>query len=211
MKELKWMIRSGELDRDRTLDNLVEENAYTTGKVHYMHKPFRAFICCSKNLPLVAIDLGYSATSPSCGLAWTGYEPAIKLQFGAAIRKVKELIWENDIQLIVLEAVLSTFHKSNGNPDIRGEFERGRGWYHGAGVLTYASALQFIKMLANDLKSKQVYIAEAFLSNKGRKTSHTEDALLIRDLFWDIHPVELHCNVEPSTDLINGVPSVRVF
>jgi hypothetical protein len=110
-----------------------------------------------------------------------------------------------------LEALLSTYHAPSGNPDIRGDFEQGRGWYYGAGVLSFAGALRFLQVLNEYLKARTLWVAEAFLSNKDAPTGHVEDAILIHDRFWDVHPVELRAGVEPASPLVQGVPSVRVF
>ena len=90
-----------------------------------------AFQKSLKRLPIIAVDIGYSSNKRSCGLAWTGHEEPICLQFGKAIEKVAELCGKFEQPLLVIEAALSIFHRKNGNPDIRGEFEEGRGWYWG--------------------------------------------------------------------------------
>jgi hypothetical protein len=115
--------------------------------------------------------------------------------------------------ILVLEAVLSTCHAQNGNPKTRGDFENGRGWYYGAGVLTFAAALRFIKKLSDALAKRNgpIFVAEAFLSNKDTTTGHGDDARLIRDQFWNVQRAQLNAVVEPASPLVAGIPSVRVF
>jgi hypothetical protein len=113
--------------------------------------------------------------------------------------------------LLILEAVLSTYHAPSGNPDIRGDFERGRGWYWGAGVLTFAGALRFLHALNQELKGRELLLAEAFLSNKDAPTGHSDDAVLIHEGFRATQAALLKSGVEPASPLVGGVPSVRVF
>jgi len=163
----------------------------------------------SKDLNIIVVDIGYSAKRRTCGISWSD-DKCEKYQFGEAIRCVAEQINNYKIQVIVLEAVLSTYHVDNGNPDIRGDFERGRGWYFGAGVLTFAAAKRFLSELVYELE-KDIYLAEAFLSRQGKNGSHCEDAKLIRKEFWKTQPAELKEKVKPSSSYVNGVPPVRVF
>jgi hypothetical protein len=82
--------------------------------------------------------------------------------------------------VLILEAVLSTYHRPNGNPDIRGQFEKGRGWYYGPGVTTLAAAMRFIGQLTRRVKADHdLLLAEAFLSFKKVKSRHLDDALTI--------------------------------
>jgi hypothetical protein len=85
-----------------------------------------------------------------------------------------------------LEAVLSTYHNPETDyREIRGKFESGRGWYYGAGVLTYAAPQPFLSCLARKLpEDRTVPLAEAFLSNKAGPTCHANDARCIATRFW---------------------------
>jgi hypothetical protein len=163
-----------------------------------------------RDIPIVVVDLGYSARRKSCGLYWTGAERPEELTFGNTIRSTAAIIKEKGHRLLVLEAPLSTFHATSGNPDVRGDFERGRGWYHGAGASTFAGAVRFLAALS-ELLTGELLLAEAFLSNKDGPTAHGEDAVQIHDSFWRTLPVELEQGVEAGFPLISGIPSVRVF
>ena len=114
--------------------------------------------------------------------------------------------------VLILEAVLSTYHDKYGNPDIRGDFEKRRGWYYGPGVVTYAAAIRFLTILRQKcLSNVNVYLAEAFLSFQKTPRCHSDDARIIFDSFWDTHSEKLKDTTEPILDFIEGIPSVRVF
>ena len=114
--------------------------------------------------PHIAIDLGYSHDAASCGIMHSNIKEPTTLQFGATINEVARLVEQIGPCILILEAVLSTYHDELGNPDIRGVFEKGRGWYYGPGVVTYAAAIRFLRMLMQYCSSHAtVYLAEAFL------------------------------------------------
>jgi hypothetical protein len=161
--------------------------------------------------PLLVVDVGYSAHRKSCGLYWTGAQEASEHSFGDAIEQTAQLVGQLTAPVLVLEAVLSTYHAPSGNPGIRGDFEQGRGWYYGAGILSFGAALRFLQVLNQKMQGRDLDIAEAFLSNKDTPTGHGEDAVLIHHRFWVTPPVELKDDVEPASFLIHGVPSIRVF
>lgn len=166
--------------------------------------------------PLVVVDLGYSKSRASCGVTWTGLGRATNHRFSVAIGKVakglRKLKQKNPI--LVIEAPLSWCHTNRGNPTRRGDFENGRLWYCQPGASVCLGAIRFVKQVAELLDGdfEQILIAEAFLSNKPQDgTDHADDARQILDGFWDVNPEKLADNVEPISDLIEGVPSVRVF
>jgi len=57
---------------------------------------------------------------------YKGIAQPIELQFGNTISAVAQWINQNSTCILIIEAVLSTFHNESGNPDIRGDFEQGR-------------------------------------------------------------------------------------
>jgi hypothetical protein len=165
-----------------------------------------------EDLPLIVVDLGYSRNQKSCGIASPVMNRPIELQFGQAIKTTAELISRTGSSVLALEAVLSTFHQDNGNPDIRGDFEKGRGWYHGPGVATLAAALRFLTELRKTAhNSMDIYLAEAYLSFKKSRSRHMNDAQTICDQFWQTQIQSLAIGTEPVADFISGVPSVRAF
>ena len=172
---------------------------------------FKAFSAAPHERELVAVDLGYSAQRRSCGLHWTGVQEPVEVSFDEAIARTGKRVLQLTDPVLVLEAVLSTYHAPSGNPDIRGDFERGRGWYYDAGVLSFAAALRFLQELKQHVQGRDLDVAEAFLSNKDTPTGHGEDARLIHDRFWTARPETLRGGVEPASPLVRDVPSVRVF
>jgi hypothetical protein len=167
------------------------------GHAHYRH---------------LAIDIGYSRNKSTSGIMHEGIDQPIELKFGDAIGTVAQWIDRNGTCIIIIEAVLSTFHNEFGNPDFRGDFEQGRGWYYGPGVVTFAAAMRFLQVLrqqvANDVF---VLLAEAFLSFKKTRSRHSNDAMIIFNRFWDTQPEKIKAGTEPILYFIDGVPSVRVF
>jgi hypothetical protein len=134
------------------------------------------------------------------------------LEFGKTIEEVVRLAENPGSFVLILEAVLSTYHDEHGNPDIRGDFEKGRGWYYGPGVATYVAANRFLRILHQKCTSSSVvYLAEAFLSFKKERSCHSADAFIIFNSFWDTRPESLKDGTEPILDIIQGIPSVRVF
>lgn len=169
----------------------------------------------ASNLSVIAVDLGYSEKKKTCGIAWSGDDRAENCTFGDCIGRTADAIrtFGSGSVVVVLEAVLSRRHNpATGNPMIRAGFERGRGWYCQPGVLTFAAALRFLDQLRLLLPhGTRVYVAEAFLSNKGGRTAHAEDASRIAQRFWAMTPVELASDVEPASPHVRGVPPIRVF
>jgi hypothetical protein len=162
--------------------------------------------------PHIAIDLGYSHKAATCGIMHSGINEPITLKFGNTIKEVSMLVEQIGTCVLIFEAVLSTFHDENGNPDIRGVFEKGRGWYYGPGVVTYASAIRFLQILRKNCRSNNtVYLAEAFLSFKKKSSNHSDDAWIIFNSFWDTPSENLRDGTEPILDFILGIPTVKVF
>ena len=128
------------------------------------------------------------------------------LKFGKAIEEVIRLVENFGTLVLILEAVLSTYHDEHGNPDLRGDFEKGRGWYYGPGVVTYAAANRFLRILHQKCTSNSiVYLAEAFLSFKKDPSPHPADAFVIFNSFWNTHPESLRDGTEPILDIIRGI------
>lgn len=165
-----------------------------------------------KKRRLIAIDLGYSRDLKSCAIVTSDQNVHEELTFGKALERTAELLNDSIPSILILEAVLSTYHRPDGNPDIRGVFEKGRGWYYGPGVTTLAAAMRFLRQLDTLVNAdSDVLLAEAFLSNKKAKTRHLGDAQTICQNFWSVKPKRLHDDCQPILDIVSGIPSVRVF
>ena len=164
------------------------------------------------NIPKIGIDLGYSAKQASCGFACEETKEVGALQFGDCINSVADQIIRHGPHHLIVEAVLSTYHRTDGNPDLRGSFEKGRGWYHGPGVSTFAAALRFLTVLDTLLPSAiQLPVTEGFLSYKTARTTHTDDA---RRLINEYNKAESFIPREgskPVCALINAAPNIRRY
>lgn len=175
---------------------------------------YRAFVNKPTDRPLIVVDLGYSESPSSCGVTWTGRPKAQNHRFSVALNEVIRALndFRVDDPILVLEAPLSGFHTSQGNPKRRGAFEKGRAWYCQPAATTCLGAMQFLKQLSIRLpEHPDVWLAEAFLSNKKTTTRHHQDAELILNTFWSTDPLTLDPATRPISPLIDGVPSVRVF
>lgn len=164
-------------------------------------------------LPAIAIDLGYSAKHKSCGLATSQDATTHSLTFGECIEAATAIIREKGPHTLIIQAVLSTYHQPEGNPAIRGTFEKGRGWYHGPGVTTFAAALRFLSELDYRFptSAQPIPLVEGFLSYKPARTAHVEDARRLILEFDQAEIFEPQEGSEPISSLIQGVPQVRRY
>jgi hypothetical protein len=181
-------------------------------------KPFKALSdAAPKQMEMVVIDIGYSSKARSCGVASSSGVVAKKLRFGDAVNEVAKRLRDCEKDpLLVIEAPLSMYHDDHCKPGRRGEFEKGRAWYYGAGAVTCLAAIRLLEKLATHETFKgrlkrRVFLAESFLSNKTKRTDHSDDAQAILDPFWKVEPAMFHKDVEPSSRLVEGVPPIRVF
>ncbi|MGD9546421.1 MAG: hypothetical protein AB7V45_02630 [Candidatus Krumholzibacteriia bacterium] len=174
---------------------------------------FTSVLPDKKAASIIAVDLGYSASRATCGVVSQASGIREQLQFGKAVALVVELVKREPAKpVVVLEGVLSTRHEVSGNPVIRGEFERGRGWYWGPGAVSLLAALRFLGQLEEKLGAHFcIPLAEAFLSNKSHATRHSDDANEIAGRFGDTTPESIDGGCEPILRSIKGVPAVRVF
>ena len=166
----------------------------------------------SRPRTVLAVDLGYSSERRSCGIAVSDDSRSACWTFGDALTEVARILTNVPRTILVLEGVLSTSHCDKGNPRDRGAFEKGRSWYYGPGAVTFLAATRFLAELGKLLPSTQVVdLAEAFLSNKQKRSGHQTDASLIAKRFWSRRPEPLVEGVEPILPIISGVPPVRSF
>ena len=161
-------------------------------------------------LPIIAIDMGYSANNRSCGFAHSGALATRTLHFGECITATHELITQHGRHQLVLEAVLSTYHRADGNPDIRGDFEKGRGWYYGPGVATFAAALRFLQVLDQQLPKaiSPIPLVEGFLSYKKTRTQHCDDARRLLEEFDTAERFQAREGSEALSDQVAGIPLI---
>jgi hypothetical protein len=158
-----------------------------------------------RNLPVVAIDLGFSGSMASCGLAFRksrGTEIELKnYQYNACIQKTAELIASNVNSVLILEAPLSAAFNSKGNPQSRGDFEgkpKPRWWSLGAGAVMSLAALYFLKELCQLVdKDTCCNLIEGFVTGED-SVDHAEVAKSLLNNFLNSKPTCWHQPKAPS-------------
>jgi hypothetical protein len=190
-------------------------NGSTVGvlSVFYQAMAFPFTATMTTDLPILAIDLGYSANNRSCGFAHSDGRESHNMRFGECIEATVQRLQVAGPHLLILEAVLSTYHRPDGNPDIRGEFERGRGWYYGPGVATYAGAQRFLLQLEKRLPKLDhpIPLVEGLLSFKKHRTEHCDDARRMLEAFETAEQHEAPAGSEPILPSIDGAPRIYKF
>lgn len=120
--------------------------------------------------PLVAVDMGFSSKSKSCGIALSASDEkpsAAPHRFGTAVETACEFLRRNRGGVLILEAPLSAAFNPKRNPRSRGDFEDGdkpRWWSFGAGAQMALAALYFCRRLDELLpKNLAVHLIEGFV------------------------------------------------
>jgi len=166
--------------------------------------------------PLMVVDLGFSSRNRSNGVVSCVHPEGGEYTFAEMIDVVVNdlvALLKDGPPLLAIEAPLSKLFVE-GNPAFRFDREEGRGWWYGPGATVALGAIEMIERLSQDgrLAGKTVLLAEAFCSHKAEATGHVQDALLIYHNFWQTAPVNFPVvNARPISDLIAGIPPVRVF
>ena len=142
----------------------------------------------SLSLPVIAVDLGFSANGKSCGIARRDLESATfseNHRFATTINKVHEFSRERGA-ILILEAPLSVKFDKDGNPSPRGDFERNpkpRWWSFGAGAVMTLAAQFFLRDLRERRRREGVtatiHLIEGFVvgSNSGDHKQVAEDLI----------------------------------
>ena len=164
---------------------------------------------------LVVIDIGYSESDQSCGVWLDGRDGTKQLPVlprdRACGAQLNTALVRDARPLLLIEAPLSRTHTARGNPKPRGDFEDGRRWYVQSGAMVTLAAIRLLEVLSAKL-TDDIWIAEAFLSNKDESTAHWRDAMEIHTQFWSTLPIiPGAAEICPLCGLIDGVPDVRVF
>lgn len=144
-------------------------------------------------LPVLAIDLGFSATKETCGVAaWpTDTNFQASMNYSRFMESTCKWISKNDSEVVlILEAPLSGAFDPEGNPIPRGDFERfhsetnrssPRHWNIMAGASMALAAIHFCHALSFRIKQDVVIrLVEGFASrytdNQHYKPSHIDVA-----------------------------------
>jgi hypothetical protein len=152
--------------------------------------------------PVLAIDLGFSKRSKSCGVAWrdaSGRPQSEGFRFGECIEQVAGRLKGHPKAVLIIEAPLSGLFTSNGNPIERGDFERKgpssssgttRYWYSGPGATTCLAVVFFLRQLLAEFRRfpdeeqpVEIILYEGFVTFKPEVTTHVSDAQLLLDSF----------------------------
>jgi len=156
---------------------------------------------------VVAVDLGFSKSARSCGVAWrdgTGQPQSQGFRFGDCINSIAALLEGHSTAVLIIEAPLSALFSSAGNPVERGEFERReancdnrttRYWYSGPGAATCLAAVFFLRQLTTKIEQlpqaarpSEIFLYEGFVTFKPQTTEHVSDAELLLDCFFGTQP-----------------------
>ena len=149
-----------------------------------------------RELPTLAIDLGFAEKRASCGLS----NQSIGLTFAEAIDAAA--YWINDKsqrpqRVLILEAPLSGSFDKHGNPCARGTFETHhsktnrsseRRWQSGGGASMALAAIHFIRLLKEKTAAShtELHLVEGFCSRYGNvKPTDTAVANEVHRLWRD--------------------------
>lgn len=139
--------------------------------------------------PWIFLDIGFSNSSKTCGIALGDAPPECKT-YAAAKSSILEHIdfTDNEKINLVIEAPLSVCFSPSGNPKGR-SIEKAvnnspRYWYTGAGVAVMVAAMYLVKEIDAQRSKKSIRLFEGFVTYKDRKvkSDHIRDVLLLREV-----------------------------
>lgn len=154
------------------------------------------------SLPVLAIDLGFSATKETCGAAaWpTDQIFQAPMNYSRFLESTCRWIGKNDPAVVlILEAPLSGAFDPDGNPIPRGDFERfhsetnrssPRHWNIMAGASMALAAIHFCHALSLRIKQEiTVHVVEGFASrytdDQSNKPGHMDVARALLNRWRD--------------------------
>jgi len=143
-----------------------------------------------RDLPVLAIDLGFSGSKASCGLAFRESQGADVVpqnyRFDACVKKAAELFASHKDSVLILEAPLSAAFNSKGNPQSRGDFEgmpKPRWWSLRAGAAMALAAQYFLKDLSQRIpKDVRCNLIEGFITGENSGNDADVAASLLSSL-----------------------------
>ncbi len=149
---------------------------------------------------VLAVDLGFSRSRKTCGLAWrngrSGQTETDKSRFGECADKVCGLLKTDPNAVLIVEAPLSGLFDKDGNPRGRDDFEQPapktiRYWYSGPGAAMCLAATFFLQKLSRRLHEKpvdarpdHVILYEGFITSQSKPTNHLKDAKRLLAAFF---------------------------
>jgi hypothetical protein len=152
-----------------------------------------------RGLPVLAIDMGFSGKTASCGLAFrnqhgSAIEPK-NYKFNDCALRAAEILASNMNSVMILEAPLSAAFNSDGNPQSRGDFEaapKPRWWSIGPGAAISLAAMYFLRELCqrvpNDIRCNLV---EGFVTGV-ESGNHADVAESLLNNLWNLDAAKWH-------------------
>lgn len=122
-----------------------------------------------RDSPLLAVDMGLSGSSKSCGVSQMGHNSSISARhyFADAIRTVADFFRSHGSGVLILEAPLSAAFDVDGDPCARGFFEKTgkpRWWNLRAGASMALASLHFCHRLRELLPEDiGIHLVEGFV------------------------------------------------
>lgn len=131
--------------------------------------PSSQLAAATRGLPCMAVDLGFSGTSRSCGFAsFDGQRApsAVKRTFSECVDDVADHVRRYGDSVLVIEAPLSACFNVRGNPCARGLFEEApkpRWWSLRAGATMALAAQYFLRFVQQRLGEGTLHLVEGFV------------------------------------------------
>lgn len=122
-----------------------------------------------RQLPSMAVDLGFSGTSRSCGVASVddaGTRNLVRRTFSECVAEAATHVHRYGECVLVVEAPLSACFDGRGNPCARGSFEaspKPRWWSLRAGATMALAAQHFLRFLEQRMDGGTLHLIEGFV------------------------------------------------
>jgi hypothetical protein len=122
-----------------------------------------------RQLPCMAVDLGFSGTSRSCGVASLDDKGAlspVRRTFSECVTEVAAHVHRHGECVLVIEAPLSACFNARGNPCARGSFEaspKPRWWSLGAGATMALAAQHFLRFVQQRMVGGTLHLVEGYV------------------------------------------------
>lgn len=122
-----------------------------------------------RGTPCIAVDLGFSGTSRSCGVAtFDGKRTLspVKRTFSECVSEVADHVNHHGKCVLVVEAPLSACFNARGNPCARGPFEgmpKPRWWSLRAGATMALAAQHFLRFVQQRMGDGTLHLVEGFV------------------------------------------------
>ena len=138
----------------------------------------------------VFVDIGFSQSSRSCGIAIDDSEPR-NITYGDLTRQIVGMLDKGSSPLnLLVEAPLSVAFNTDGNPtgrkmEVRSG-ERPRYWYLQAGAPMLLATTHLLRRLYDMNSVREIRLFEGFASFKSKRSrsSHTDDVSRLRSVAW---------------------------